>query len=263
MPATEPSSSGCDLLPEPGELDQVGEADGDVGGAADLPRGEVGGADHVAADLLERVGAQGVDDGRLDQRHQVLGGAGEAEREVPLGVSRLHHRPHRQLPVGGGDPRGAGPDRPRHLDDPVLGQAGVEEVAHAIGRVELGLGQGLAVGIRVGDADRRRRPLEEVEVDAGELGDFARRVAGAVTGQRALDREQRQARRRDRLAELLQRDAFGAQPLEQLEPRRPGVALDAVEQPLCLEIDAHGTNTSRFARGAKNQICLIWLAPHS
>ena len=44
------------------------------------------------------------------------------------------------------------------------------------------------VGTGIGDAERRGGALEQIEVDAGELGDLARRVAGAVAGQRALDR---------------------------------------------------------------------------
>src|SRR5215218_7256070 len=57
-----PQLLGRDFLTEPGELDQVGEADGEVDDAADLTRGEVGGADHVAADLIEQVRLQGIDD---------------------------------------------------------------------------------------------------------------------------------------------------------------------------------------------------------
>ena len=144
---------GLDLLAELGEADQVGEADRDVGRRPRLPRGDVGGADHVAADLLEHVGAEGVGEGRLEDRQHVLGGGGEAQRQVALGVARLHQRADDQLAVGLGDPRRRHADRPRHLQHPLLGQAGVEEGLDPPRRLEVGLGQRALVGVRIGDAD--------------------------------------------------------------------------------------------------------------
>ena len=183
------------------------------------------------------MGAQRVDEGRLEQRHHVLGGGGEAQGEVALGVPRLHQRAHDQLAVGLGDPRRPHPDRPRDLQQPVLGQAGVAERFHPLRRAEVGVGQAALVRVGVGDAQRRRRPLQEVEVDLGDLGDLPRRVARAVAGQGPLGRQQGEASRLDRLPQLRQRHAFGRESLEQLAPGLPRLPLDSLEQALRLEVD--------------------------
>ena len=84
------------------------------------------------------------------------------------------------------------------------------------------------VGVGVGDAEGGAEALQQVEVEAGDLGDLARRVAGAVAGQGALDRQQRQPPGGDRVAQFLQRDAVGGELLRAApaaprapRPRRP------------------------------------------
>ena len=183
------------------------------------------------------MGAKGVGERRLEDRQHVLGGSGEAQGEVALGVARLHQGADDQLAVSLGDPRRRHADRPRNLDDTLLGQAGVAERLDSPRLLQLGLGQRALVGVRIGDAERCRGSLQQVQVDAGELGDLARRVARAVAGQGALHRQQGEAPPVDRLAQLLERDAFAGEALEQLPPCLARLALDSVEQPLRLEID--------------------------
>ena len=133
---------------------------------AHLARGDVGGADHVAADLLQHVGAQRVEQGRLEDGHHLLGRGGEAQGQIALGVARLHQGADDQLAVGLGDPRRAHADRPCNLQDALLRQAGVAERLDAARLVQLGLGQGTFVGVGIRDAEGGRGALQEVEVDA-------------------------------------------------------------------------------------------------
>ena len=195
-----------------------------------------------------RCACKRVDQGRPDQRQHVLGGGGEAQGEVALGVARLHQGADDQLAVGLGDPRRPHPDRPRHLQHPLLGQAGVEEGLDAPRRLDVGVGEraarrGRGRGCR-GAALKRCSSSRSMP---GDLGDLARRVAGPVAGERPLDRQQRQPAGVDRFAQLLERDAFAGQLLEQLQPRLAGLALDAVEQPLCLEVDRPASPSPPFS----------------
>ena len=211
-----------------------------VGGAADIPRGEVGGGDHVAADLLEHVRLQRVDDGRPDQRHHELRRRGEAQGEVALAVARLRQRPDNQLAVGLGDAGGAHPDRPRHLQHPVLGQAGIAEGLHPSRRLQVRLRPPRFVGVRIRNAEGGAEASQLLEVDADNLSDFPRRVATPVAGEGALHWQQRQPPRPHCRPQLLQRHALRGQLSQQ---RRAGLAarrVEVVEQPLGREIDLRG-----------------------
>ena len=177
----------------------------------------------------------------------MLCGGGEAERQVALGIAGLHQGANHQLAVGLGDPRRAHADRPRHLHDSLLREAGVVEGLHSPRRLHVGLGQGSFVGVRIGDAERRRGALHQVEVDAGDLGHLARRIAGAIAGQGPLDREQGEAPGGDRLAQLLHRDALGRQLLEQRKAGPAGLALDALQQALGVEVDRRALRHARHS----------------
>ncbi len=81
--------------------------------------------------------------------------AAEAQGEVALGVSGLHQGAHDQLAICLGDPRRSHPDRPRHLEHPLLGQAGVAKGLDPPRGIEVGLGQRPLVGVGVGNPKRR------------------------------------------------------------------------------------------------------------
>ena len=154
-----------------------------------------------------------------------------------------------EVAVGLGDPRRPHPDRARDLEQPVLRQAGFEERLHPPRRLEVGLGEVALVGVGVGDAQGGGRPLQDVELEARDLGDLPRRVARPVAGQGTLDGQQGETGRLDRVAQLLERDAFALEALEQLEPGLARLALDALEQALGREV-GHASATAPPRRGS-------------
>ena len=110
----------------------------------------------------------------------------------------------------------------------------------------------LFVVVAVRNAERGAEAAQQVEVDPGDLGDFAGRVARPVAGDRPLDRHQRQVPGGDRVPKLRQRDPFAAQLFEQPEPRLARLALEVVEEPLGRVVDVrparHAVNSYRHLR---------------
>ena len=86
-------------------------------------------------------------------------------------------------------------------------------------------------------AERARRLVEEVGVEAGLLGELRAGVELALAGEHALDRQQRKPVLRRRLAQLLEAEAL------LLEARRSSSrasrSLGPVEQALGFEVDRH------------------------
>ena len=126
-PATEPSSSGA--ISSPSRVNSTRSAKQTERSTAPRISPEARSAAPITSRRIcsSSVRPQRVEQRRLEERQHVLGGSGEAQRQVALGVARLHQRADDQLAVGLGDPRRPHPDRPRHLQDAVLGQAGVEK----------------------------------------------------------------------------------------------------------------------------------------
>ena len=156
-------------------------------------------------------------------------------------------------------------DRARHLQDPVLGQAGVVEGLGPPRRLEVGLGEARARRgpDRAGRARREAR-CRSSRSSAGDLGDFARRVARPVAGDAALDRQQRQPPGADRVAQFLQRHPFRGRAARAASAAARGArrlrARRAAPRPRSRSCDRHATATAGVAAAA--QFAAAALAGH-
>ena len=90
--------------------------------------------------------------------------------------------------------------------------------------------------------------VQHIDVEADLLADLAGRNIGAVVAEDLARGEQH---RRERLADLLDRDALVEQPRDQLSPFDAAPSGQPVQQPgrLHIEFVAHDTGGRRFAHG--------------
>lgn len=120
--------------------------------------------------------------------------------------------------------------------DRLLRDAGVEKPLQRLERVQVGVAEQLLVGVRARQPERLALPDEEIDRQVDLLGEVARGVL-RLAAQGELDREEGQVAALDGALQLVQLDALVVQLLQQLEPRLALVPLDALEQPLGLEVD--------------------------
>jgi hypothetical protein len=235
---------GGDLAAQRGEADQIGEAHDDVLGPREPARAELVAADHAAAGDLPQVGVQRREEHRSDRGAERLGHLGEAQRDVVLGVPTAEERGGERAADRGGEPRHALGEHPVELRDRLLRQSGVQKQRQRLVRGDVLLAEDAIVGPGFGESQRASVRDHLVDVEAGALGDLARRVAGA---QGSLQRQQHEPVLGDRRLELLEADAVGRQTLEQLEPSRSLITLEPVQQSRSGEV--HGRHPRAPAIG--------------
>ena len=91
------------------------------------------------------------------------------------------------------------------LEEGLRAQAGLEERLRVARQLHLLLGDRALARLAYGDAERAGGLVQEIGVEAGLLGELLARVELSLAGEHALDRQQRQAVLRGRLAQLLER----------------------------------------------------------
>ena len=121
-------------------------------------------------------------------------------------------------------------EHPRGLDQPLDGQPGIEEAGDDSRARDVERPQRRDVGRWEREPRRAADGLEHREVEAGLLREGARRDL-PVGAERALGGQQRQPAFGDGRAELLDPNAVLVQRLQQREPRRARVLVEAVEEP--------------------------------
>ena len=216
-------------LAELGEADQVGERDHgllrvvELAGAALLLRQRV-----AAQDLLE-VEREDVLEPRAGERHQLLGDRAVAVRELVLVEARLDERARDQRARRLGVARHPLTEHARDLERVLVVEAGLPVGGAELRRLEVLLAVDALVGGRDRQAERAPAGGQEGELDAGLLGDLARRVA-RLGAERAGDRREHELVLGHDPAQLLDVHALLVQLVEQAAARvARGVVLEAFE----------------------------------
>ena len=209
---------------------------------ASRPARELGGADHVVAELLAEVMLEDVLEHRADHREQALGRRHVAPRGLELGVARLQHRLADQALARRRELRHRHPEDARDLEQPLGGEAGLELAPDPARRLHVLLGEGPLVGLGHRQAERLAKPAEEIEVDPGALGDLLPSEplplpsSSRSTGSSA--RRSSSTARRSSSSGTPSPRAPRAAPAVPREPS-PGPA----KQPLGLEVDRHARDS--------------------
>jgi hypothetical protein len=120
--------------------------------------------------------------------------------------------------------------------DRLLGDARVDQLLQRLQRGQVGLAEVLLVGVGPRQAERLALAGDEVDREPDLLGQVVRRVL-RLPAQRLLDGQQGQPVLVARRAQVLEGEPVAVELLQQLEPRRARVAVDALQQPLALEVD--------------------------
>ena len=159
-----PELVGRDFLAEAREADQVGEADGHLARAGQLPAAALHRADHLALRGMAQVQGEHVADHRVDQRVELRRRLAVAAGEVALadpGLEDEFQRQHPQALGGLGEPAA---EHAQEIEDVLVGDAGFAPEHDAPGGLELGLGvDGL---VRLGDRQSHRAAGGHQEVGA-------------------------------------------------------------------------------------------------
>ena len=129
--------------------------------------------------------------------------ASAKRRDLVLGVALVHEGVGDQATARRGELRHRHPQQPADLEDAVVRDPAVAELAHALGRldVELGVHRGV-----VGRRHPERPPLaaQELLVDPRPLGDLGGGEPLLPAAEHPLHRQQRQPVLRDRGAQLVE-----------------------------------------------------------
>jgi hypothetical protein len=160
------------------EVHQVGERDRHLLRPRKLPRAERGLVDDGVAQLLQQVEPVDVLELLDHQRHQCTRGLGRAQPEVALGVAGPDQRPADHLARCVGHARHGLADHHGGLVDGLLGNARVEQPLERLQRFEVGLSQDALVRGGAREPQGLALTAQELEREAGLLGEVARRVIG-------------------------------------------------------------------------------------
>lgn len=162
---------------------------------------------------------QDVLEHRPELRGELAGDLDVAQPDVTLGLAALaEERLADEHPHGIGDARCRLAHDARDLEHALLGQSRLTEQRRAPGRLHVGVGELPRVGIREREAEREPVAPDEVGVDARALEQLTLGV-DALTGERVLDRQEREPVLRARLAQAVVRHAGGLELGEEREPR--------------------------------------------
>ena len=114
-------------------------------------------------------------------------------------------------------------------------------------RLEVVLAVDALVGVRDGQPERAPAGGQELELDAGLLGDLARRVA-RLGAERAGDRREHELVLGDDAAQLLDVHALRVQLVQQPPARGArGVVLEPFQQSFGVPVHGHGSTVPRYA----------------
>ena len=182
--------------------------------------------------------AQHLLEHRAEHRHESGAALGEPPRELGLARPRLEgqlepDRPHalRRL-------RHPAAEHAHHVEHLLVGHARRAEGGRGAHRLDVEVGERDGVGVGHRQPVRAPQRDEQVERDAGRVGDVAQAVARRPVDQPLGEEEHEQAVPHG-AAELVEARALGLEAPEQLEPRGPRIAVEAVEQPFPGEVHAH------------------------
>ena len=162
------------------------------------------------------------------ERQQRLGRRREAVADLVLVGPSGQQRARPQDPHGIGIAGHPAPEHARGLEHPLLVEARLAQLRRLLGGGEVVLAVDPLPRRRDRQPERAARGLQELDVDAGALGDLGLRVA-ILGAEQALDRHQREPLLGDGPAQVLQRHPVLVQLVQQLPP---GLASTVVGQVL-------------------------------
>ena len=137
----------------------------------------------------------------------------------------------------GGDVLHGAAHRGGELEERLRTQAGFQQGLRVTRQLQLLLGDRPLARLADGHAERPGGLVQEIQVEAGLLGELLARIELSLPGQHALDREQRQAILRGRFAQLLDAEALLLEGLQEFEPRL--AVARPVEEALGFKVDRH------------------------
>ena len=240
-PVTAPSSSGSSVSPSWVKPTRSAKQTATSSAASSRPAERSASAEGVVSDLLAQVQSQHVREAsRPISGRERLGGGGEAERDVVLGVALAHEGVGDQLPVRRRELRHRHPEQARDLEHPLLGDPGVEQRLDPLRGLDVPVGVD-RLALVVGERQPERAParcsssssIPRVSAPRPRCSARPRprapaRPAAARGGPRRPPAAAPRARRPARLSSLSSVSrASRASPVE------------PVEQPLGLEVDRH------------------------